>query len=268
MQPFTQDKDLRLDIIWIGDNPESEIYVKHKKKAAESVGISVEIHKFPETAKTEEIMLLQKELNQDDIVTGYFIQLPIPEQIDKNRLFRKIDPVKDVDGLNPLNLGLLWQRQEALAPATAAGIMRMIKKDVVVDLMGKNVVIVNDSIIVGRPLAALLLKDGATVSICTKHTENLQEYTRVADILITATGVVGLIKGDMIKEGVVLIDVGTRRCTHVRDGKSVCKICGDVEFDSCLEKASFITPVPGGVGPVTVAMLLANVCSAYKIQNS
>lgn len=264
VKPFADGKNLRLDIIWIGNSAESEVYVRHKEKAAQEVGIIVNVHRFPETASTDEILSLQEDLNKNTEVTGYFFQLPIPRQIDKARIFQNINPEKDVDGLNPLNLGLLCQSQSSFVPATAAAVMRILKEAALVDLEGKNIVIINDSIIVGRPLAALLLNEKSTVSVCTKYTGDLNLYTRDADIIITAVGKPGLITAEMIKNGAVLIDVGTRQKIFTENDEETIKIFGDIDFESCSEKAAFITPVPGGVGPATAACLLMNVCLARQ----
>jgi methylenetetrahydrofolate dehydrogenase (NADP+)/methenyltetrahydrofolate cyclohydrolase len=251
VKPISSQKQIRLDIIWIGDNPESEIYVNYKQKKATECGIESVLHHLPSVIDQSSVEELVSSLNEDKSVTGYIIQLPVSEHIDYHKIFRFIDPRKDADGLSPYNLGLLWQYQNGVAPATPAGVMRILRESANLDLKGLNAVIINDSDIVGKPLGAMLLKECSTVSFCTKNTQDLALYTKSADIVITATGVAGLIKGEMIKDGSVLIDIGTKRV-----GKS---ILGDIDFESCKEKASFITPVPGGVGPVTVAMLLKNV---------
>ena len=247
---------MRLDIIWIGDDPESEIYENHKKNSAAKVGISSTIHHLPEITMQEELLDLIWKLNENPEVTGYILQLPVPEHIDSRAVFQSIEPSKDVDGLSPWNLGKLWQYQDAFIPATAAGVLRIIEEVAEVDPVGKNVVIVGTSDIVGKPIGSALLKTRATVTFCNSKTADLAFHTRNADVVISAVGKPGLITGDMIKEKAVLIDVGTKKV----DGK----LLGDFEFESCCQKASFITPVPGGVGPVTVVSLLNNVCEAHR----
>lgn len=243
-------RSLRLDIIWIGDSPESAVYVKYKRQKAHECGIETVLHHLPEDTDQETVENLILDLNKKNEVTGYIIQLPVPRHINYHKLFELIDPGKDADGLSPFNLGKLWHYQDTVGAATPAGVFRILTEAANLKLEGKSVVILNDSDIVGKPLGAMLLREHATVSFCTKYTKNISDYTESADVVISATGVPGLIKGSMIKQGAVLIDVGTRKIEG--------KIYGDIEIESCLNKASFITPVPGGVGPVTVAMLIKN----------
>lgn len=258
VKPFAQNNKLRLDIIWIGDNPESKIYVKFKQKKSAECGIESVLHHLPSAIDQKVVENLILELNADSEVTGYIIQLPTPAHIDFHKLFEIIDPKKDADGLSPFNLGKLWHYQDVVAAATPAGVMRILQDSAGINLESKNVVIINDSDIVGKPLGAMLLREHATVTFCTKFTKDLSFFTQNADIVISATGVAGLINGEMIKEGAVLIDIGTKKIEG--------KLYGDFDFDSCVEKASFITPVPGGVGPVTVAMLLKNCVTLGKIE--
>lgn len=259
VEPLAKQGNYRLDIIWIGSNTESEIYVNHKKKKAEEVGVKCHIHHLDNSVEQAEVEALVSSLNKDPEVTGYIIQLPVPEHINAKELFQLIDPRKDVDGLSPWNLGKLWQFRDAVVPATAAGVMRILN-EAVDDLKGLDVVIINTSDIVGKPLGAMILDRGATVTFCNSKTRNLFHHTKGAEVIISAVGKPGLIKGDMVKDEVVLIDVATKRQEMKVDGEKKIKLFGDIDFETCKEKASFITPVPGGVGPMTVAMLLLNVC--------
>lgn len=261
VKPLAQKGNFRLDIIWIGNNPESKIYVSHKKEKAEEVGIQCEIHNLEESVTQGEVEELILSLNKNPEVTGYIIQLPVPKHINSKKLFQLIDPRKDVDGLSPWNLGKLWQYQEALAPATAEGVMRILEESGT-DLKGLDVVVINTSDIVGKPLGAMLLRKGATVTFCNSKTRDLFHHTIGAEVIISAVGQPEMIKGDMIKNDVILIDVATKKKEVEVDGIIKNQLFGDFEFETCKEKASFITPVPGGVGPMTVAMLLKNICKA------
>ncbi|WP_172993480.1 bifunctional methylenetetrahydrofolate dehydrogenase/methenyltetrahydrofolate cyclohydrolase, partial [Lactobacillus helveticus] len=234
-------------VINIGDDPASKIYVRTKKRRAEKMGIIQDIYQMPADTKQEEAIALIDKLNADPAINGLMVQLPAPKQIDTDALIERIDPNKDADGLTPANIGHLWMDKHFVEPATAEGIIALLKH-YEIPLEGKNVVIIGRSNIVGKPLAALMLEQNATVTIAHSRTKNLGEITKKADVLVSATGQAFLVKADMVKDGAVVVDVGMN---HV-DGKLV----GDVDFDNVKEKASYITPVPGGVGPLTVQFLM------------
>lgn len=249
----------KLSIIMVGNDEGSIIYVRNKQKAAEKIGIKTELFHFPENASQEEIIDLISKLNADSQTNGIIVQLPLPAHFNTHKIINHIMPQKDVDGFNPYNTGMLQNNEQPyFVAATPLGIMTMLKS-VMSDLSGKNVVIIGASLIVGRPLATLMLNQECTVTVTHIHTRNIKELTRNADILIAACGVAKLVKKDWIKNGAVLIDVGINR----ENGK----ICGDIDADDVKEKASFLTPVPGGVGPMTVAMLLQNTLQAYILQH-
>lgn len=237
-------------VINIGDNPASKVYVRTKKRRAESVGIIQKIYQLPKTETEEEVLALIDKLNADPKVHGIMVQLPAPDHINVNRVLERIDPEKDVDGLTPSNIGRLWQEDHFVEPATADGIMALLDY-YGVNLEGKNAVIIGRSNIVGKPLAALMLEKNATVSILHLATKNLSEYTKMADILVSAAGQANLVTGDMVKDGAIVIDVGIN---HVNG-----HLVGDVAFNEVEPKASMITPVPGGVGPLTVEFLMEQV---------
>lgn len=237
-------------VINIGDNPASKVYVRTKKRRAESVGIIQKIYQLPKTETEEEVLALIDKLNADPKVHGMMVQLPAPDHINVNRVLERIDPEKDVDGLTPSNIGRLWQEDHFVEPATADGIMALLDY-YGVNLEGKNAVIIGRSNIVGKPLAALMLEKNATVSILHLATKNLSEYTKMADILVSAAGQANLVTGDMVKDGAIVIDVGIN---HVNG-----HLVGDVAFNEVEPKASMITPVPGGVGPLTVEFLMEQV---------
>ncbi|GFO99107.1 bifunctional methylenetetrahydrofolate dehydrogenase/methenyltetrahydrofolate cyclohydrolase [Lactobacillus helveticus] len=245
-------------VINIGDNPASKIYVRTKKRRAEKMGIIQDIYQMSADTKQEEAIALIDKLNADPAINGLMVQLPAPKQIDTDALLERIDPNKDVDGLTPANIGHLWMGNHFVEPATAEGIIALLKH-YEIPLEGKNVVIIGRSNIVGKPLAALMLEQNATVTIAHSRTKNLGEITKKADVLVSATGQAFLVKADMVKDGAVVVDVGMN---HV-DGKLV----GDVDFDNVKEKASYITPVPGGVGPLTVQFLMEAVVKLTRRQN-
>ncbi len=251
-----------LEVILIGDNPASAIYVRNKGRACENVGIRSQTHHLPTTVSTEEVLDLIDRLNADETVHGLFVQLPVPDQVDEKALQRRISPAKDVDGLNPVNVGLLSLGEECLVPATPSGIIEMLKREDLT-LYGQNVTIVGRSNIVGKPFYMLCVREHATPTICHTRTRDLAAETRRADILIAAVGVPGLIKADMVKPGAVVVDVGTTRVDDPSIEKGW-RWGGDVEFDEVKEVASAITPVPGGVGPLTIAMLLKNCAKAAR----
>ena len=245
-------------VINIGDDPASKIYVRTKKRRAEKMGIIQDIYQMSADTKQEEALALIDKLNADPAINGLMVQLPAPKQIDADALLERIDPNKDVDGLTPANIGHLWMGNHFVEPATAEGIIALLKH-YEIPLEGKNVVIIGRSNIVGKPLAALMLEQNATVTIAHSRTKNLVEITKKADVLVSATGQAFLVKADMVKDGAVVVDVGMN---HV-DGKLV----GDVDFDKVNKKTSYITPVPGGVGPLTVQFLMEAVVKLTRRQN-
>lgn len=245
-------------VINIGDNPASKIYVRTKKCRAEKMGIIQDIYQMSADTKQEEAIALIDKLNADPAINGLMVQLPAPKQIDTDALLERIDPNKDVDGLTPANIGHLWMGNHFVEPATAEGIIALLKH-YEIPLEGKNVVIIGRSNIVGKPLAALMLEQNATVTIAHSRTKNLGEITKKADVLVSATGQAFLVKADMVKDGAVVVDVGMN---HVGG-----KLVGDVDFDNVKEKASYITPVPGGVGPLTVQFLMEAVVKLTRRQN-
>ena len=250
----------KLAIVMVGNDYASDIYVRNKQKAAEKIGMVSHFYHLNAEVRETEILKIIEQLNNDKDVNGIIVQLPLPEHLDVHRVINAISPLKDVDGFHPLNTGKLQNNEEPyFVAATPLGIMKLLET-IGVDLCGKNAVIIGASLIVGRPLATLLLNKECTVSITHAQTQNIKDYTQKADIIIAACGVANLVKADWIKEGAVLIDVGINRLDNG-------KICGDIDFEEVKEKAGAITPVPGGVGPMTIAMLLHNTVEAYKLQN-
>ncbi len=247
-----------LAVIMVGDNKASKIYVRNKKKACEMVGINFTEINLPETISEELIINEIRRLNEDDLVNGILVQLPLPSGFDEGKIINEISPLKDVDGLTYQNVGNLVLENECLVSCTPMGVMELLKM-YNVPLKGKDVCIVGRSNLVGKPLIQLLLQQDATVSICHSKSVNIKDYTKRADVLIVAAGHPNLITKDMVKDGVVVIDVGINKEND--------SLCGDVDFKEVSKKASLITPVPGGVGPMTVASLLKNVVKAYRVQN-
>ena len=247
-----------LATVLVGDDPASATYVKNKQKACADVGIITKDHKLPATFSQKEMNVLIDLLNKDDTVHGILVQLPLPSQLDEFSTTSRISPLKDVDGLTPYNIGLLTSTRAILKPCTPSGIMELFEY-YKIDLEGKNAVIINRSNLVGKPLYNLMLEKNATVTTCHSRTRNLKEHCQRADIIITAIGdrKKFILTEDMVKEGAVVIDVGTARL----EGRLV----GDVDYDNVIKKASYITPVPGGVGPMTIAMLLKNTVTAASI---
>ena len=243
-----------LAVIIVGNNSASRVYVNNKKKACEEVGIESFEFALPEETTQEELLNLIDKLNKDSKVDGILCQLPLPAHIDEQAVINSIDPKKDVDAFHPENVGHIMIGDYTFLPCTPAGIMEMLKF-YNIDVKGKKCVVIGRSNIVGKPMAMLLLKENGTVEICHSRTEKLKEETLTADILVAAVGKAYFVTEDMVKEGAVVIDVGMNRND---DGK----LCGDVDFESVKEKASFITPVPGGVGPMTITMLLENTVRA------
>ena len=245
-----------LAVILVGDDEGSKVYVRNKKRACEAIGFKSLEFILPTDTKQEELDALVDKLNADDTVDGILVQLPLPKHLNEQSIINRIAVDKDVDAFHPHNVGRIMLGDPAFLPCTPAGVMRMLS-DYGISVSGKECVVVGRSNIVGKPMSQLLLSANGTVTICHSRTHDLAEVTRRADILVVAIGVPRKITGDMIKEGAVVIDVGMNR--------SEGKLCGDVDFDSCAEKASYITPVPGGVGLMTVAMLMQNTLTAYKM---
>ncbi len=246
-----------LAVILVGEDPASQVYVRNKHKACADVGInSVQIYMPAETTEDE---LLSKigELNADSSVHGILVQLPLPKHINEEKIILAISPEKDVDAFHPVNVGRIMTGKYSYLPCTPAGVMTLLDY-YKIDISGKNCVIIGRSNIVGKPMALLLLEKNGTPTICHSRTQNLKEITKDADILVVAIGKANFIKGDDIKEGAVVIDVGINR---LPDGK----LCGDVEFDTAAQRASYITPVPGGVGPMTITTLLRNTVTAASV---
>lgn len=250
----------QLAIILVGNDEPSLIYVRNKQKAAAQIGLLSKLYHLDENTSEKELLQLINNLNTDSATNGIIVQLPLPTHINTSKIINAISPLKDVDGFHPYNTGMLQNNEKPyFIAATPLGVMRLIKS-VIPELSGKNVVIIGASLIVGRPLATLLLNQACTVTITHAQTKNIKELTAKADILIAACGVAKLVKADWIKENALLIDVGINR-----EGKH---LCGDIDFDDVKNKALAITPVPGGVGPMTIAMLLANTVDACLLQKS
>ena len=249
----------KLAVIMVGEDPASKVYVRNKSKACEDVGIEYEEYLLDVNTTQKELIELIEKLNNDKTINGILLQSPIPSNLDINEAFRTISPQKDVDGFNPVNVGKLVLNQDTFVSCTPYGIMKMFE-EYNIDLTGKNVVILGRSNIVGKPLIHCCLNKNATVTSCHSKTQNLAQKAREADILISAIGKANFVTEDMVKENAVVIDVGINRLDNG-------KITGDVDFENVKEKASYITPVPGGVGPMTIAMLMNNVIKATKRQN-
>ena len=248
-------KSPALTVILVGDFAPSQIYVKNKEKISKEVGINSNVIKYPKDVSEEEILKKIKELNNDKNVSGILVQLPLPGQISKEKVINLIDPLKDVDGFSPINVGNLASGYNAIVPCTPLGCLLLLKK-VEKNLSGKHAVIIGRSNLNGKPLAQLLLKENCTVTITHSKTKNLKEECLKADILIAAVGVANLVKKDWVKSGSVIIDVGIN--------KQGDKIVGDVNFEEVKDKVKAITPVPGGVGPMTIACLLKNTLECFK----
>lgn len=249
-----QGRNVRLDVILVGEDPASVTYVRNKENDCAEVGIESRVHRFSEDAPQKELARLVEELNADEEVSGFFIQLPLPDHIDQMELLSRISPEKDVDGLGPLSAGRLALGLPGLLPCTPHGVLQMLKRSAI-EIEGKEAVVLGRSNLVGKPAAQLLLSENATVTLCHSRTRNLAEVTRRADILVVAAGKRDIVGPDHVSEGAVVIDVGIHR---TEEGK----LTGDVDFEAVEPKASAITPVPGGVGPMTRAMLLYNTVEA------
>ncbi len=245
----------KLSVILIGDYLPSQIYVKNKEKKAKEVGIKSEIIKYPETISEKEILDKISNLNQDKDVTGILVQLPLPKQISQKKIIRAIDPKKDVDGFNPLNVGNLASGFEAIVPCTPLGCIKLIKS-VEENLRGLHAVIIGRSNLNGKPMAQLLLKENCTVTILHSKSKDLKEECKRADILVAAAGVANLVKSDWVKKDCIVIDVGINKLNN--------QLVGDVHFSDVKNKVKAITPVPGGVGPMTIACLLSNTLECFK----
>ena len=248
----------KLVVIQVGNNEASNVYIKQKNNMCNYIGYDFEHIKLDSDVSTEMIIDVIDGLNNDSSVTGILVQLPLPIGIDTDKVVNAISPIKDVDGLTDLNNGMLFHNKDTLYSCTPYGVMELLDR-YNISVSGKNVVVVGRSDLVGKPMGVMMLNRDATVTICHSKTENLSEYTKNADILVVAVGRPNFITSDMVSDGTIVIDVGVSR---LDDG-----LCGDVDFESVKEKCSYITPVPGGVGPMTVAMLAKNILKAYKIQN-
>ncbi len=249
-----------LAVIMIGDDPASQVYVKKKAEACKEAGIYSVVHEMPENIKEETIINTIKLMNENQNINGILVQLPLPPHINQTKILEAIDPKKDVDGFHPYNMGRLCLDLDSFVPCTPLGVMKIFE-EYGIDVKGKDVCIVGASNIVGKPMAALLLNEFATVDICHIYTKDLKEHTKRADIIIVAVGKAGLITEDMVKDEAIVIDIGINR---LENGK----LAGDVDYDNVAHKCSHITPVPGGVGPMTIAMLLSNTIKATKLKTS
>ncbi|MBE7020512.1 MAG: bifunctional methylenetetrahydrofolate dehydrogenase/methenyltetrahydrofolate cyclohydrolase FolD [Ruminococcaceae bacterium] len=247
-----------LAVVIVGDDPASRVYVNSKKKACEELGMYSEEYALSKETTQKELVALVEKLNNDEKINGILVQLPLPEHLDEKAVINTIKPEKDVDAFHPVNVGKIMIGDFDFLPCTPAGVMELIK-ETGIEIAGKECVIIGRSNIVGKPQAMLMLHKNATVTICHSKTKDLKEVVKRADIVVAAVGVAKMVTKDMVKEGAVVIDVGMNR---LPDGK----LCGDVDFDGVSEVASFITPVPGGVGPMTIAMLMENTLTSAKIK--
>lgn len=251
--------DIGLAVVIVGNNQASRVYVNNKKKACEVCGIKSYEYALPEETSEEQLLELVDTLNNDKNINGILVQLPLPKQINEEKIIERISPLKDVDAFNAVNVGKIMIGNYAFLPCTPAGVMELIHSTGT-EISGKECVVIGRSNIVGKPMAMLLLHENATVTICHSRTKNLAEVCRRADILVSAVGKADFVTADMVKDGAVVIDVGMNRNAEN-------KLCGDVKYDEVEPKASFITPVPGGVGPMTIAMLMKNTLMAKKLQS-
>ena len=248
-----------LAVVIVGDDPASHVYVNNKKKACAQVGFHSEEYALPAQTTQEELLALVETLNKKPDINGILVQLPLPSHLDEKAVIEAIDPKKDVDAFHASNVGKIMIGDYHFLPCTPAGVMELLKSEKI-DVCSKNCVVIGRSNIVGKPMAMLLLHQNGTVTICHSRTKNLKEICAQADILVAAVGIAKFVKGDMVKEGAVVIDVGMDRDENG-------KFCGDVDFEQAEPKASYITPVPGGVGPMTIAMLMKNTLMAARLQN-
>ncbi|MBC6974392.1 MULTISPECIES: bifunctional methylenetetrahydrofolate dehydrogenase/methenyltetrahydrofolate cyclohydrolase FolD [unclassified Bacillus (in: firmicutes)] len=245
-----------LAVILVGEDPASRSYVKGKEKGCEQVGIYSELIEFPDTITEERLLAEIDRLNEDDRINGILVQLPLPKHIEEKAIIERISPEKDVDGFHPISVGRMMTGQDTFLPCTPHGIVELVK-ETNLDISGKHVVVIGRSNIVGKPVGQLFLNENATVTYCHSKTKNIKELSKLADILIVAVGRPKMVTADYIKEGAVVIDVGVNR---LETGK----LCGDVDFDNVLDIAGYITPVPKGVGPMTITMLLHNTVESAK----
>lgn len=259
-----------LSVVIVGEDPASQVYVRNKKRTAEACGFNSVQHTLAEDSAQEDVMTLIEQLNADPAVHGILVQLPLPSHLDEQAITQSILPGKDVDGFHFQNIGMLTagQTDDAFVPCTPAGCMLMIEDQLGNDLSGLNAVIIGRSNIVGKPMASLLLKANATVTICHSRTKDLPAVARNADILVAAVGRAKIVKGDWVKPGAVVIDVGINRIQVEVDGETKNRLVGDVDFDEAVEVAGAITPVPGGVGPMTIALLMLNTLRAAERSSS
>ena len=253
------EQEITLAIIMVGNNMASQTYVKNKIKACEEVGITVRDYFLDENISQKEVLDIINKCNKDETVTGVLVQLPLPKHLEEKVIVDAIHPNKDVDGLTITNQGALMMNEDGIIPATPKGVITLLKR-YYVEITGKNVVVVGRSNLVGKPLALLFLNENATVTIAHSKTPNLKEITKKADIVVAAAGKAKLITADMVKRDAVVVDVGTNRVEG--------KLCGDVDFEEVQDVASYISPVPGGCGPMTIASLLENIIKCYKKQNN
>ena len=249
--------DITLAVVKVGNDPASAVYVRNKEKACEYVGINSRTLALPEETTQEELLNIVRELNEDDTVNGILVQLPLPKHIDESEVLLAINSTKDVDGFHPVNVGKIVIGEDTFLPCTPAGIIEMLKRSDI-DIEGKECVVIGRSNIVGKPMSLLMLKENATVTIAHSRNKDLKEVTKRADILVAAIGKPKFVTADYVKEGAVVIDVGMDRDENG-------KLCGDVDFESVEPKVSAITPVPGGVGPMTVTMLLVNCLRSVEL---
>ncbi|WLR43883.1 bifunctional methylenetetrahydrofolate dehydrogenase/methenyltetrahydrofolate cyclohydrolase FolD [Bacillus carboniphilus] len=246
----------KLIIILVGNDPASLSYIKGKKKAAEETGVDFTLEHLDEGTTEATLLQLIDRYNNDNMVDGILVQLPLPAHIDETKVIEKISPEKDVDGFHPINIGRMMTQQDCFLPCTPAGILELIKTSDI-NISGKNAVIIGRSNIVGKPVGQMLLNEHATVTYCHSRTKNIEEFTKQADIVVVAVGIANFLPGNAIKEGAIVIDVGVNR---LESGK----LCGDVHFEEASEHAGHITPVPGGVGPMTITMLISNTVKAAE----
>ena len=252
--------NIGLAVVIVGDNSASRVYVNNKKKSCAEVGIESFEYALPESTTQDELLDLVQKLNTDDNVNGILVQLPLPKHINETAVINAIVPEKDVDAFHPENVGHIMIGDFKFLPCTPAGVMELIA-ETGIDVSGKNCVVIGRSNIVGKPMAMLLLHKNGTVTVCHSKTKNLKEICSEADILVAAVGRANFVTADMIKEGAVVIDVGMNRLDNG-------KLCGDVDYEACFDKSGYITPVPGGVGPMTIAMLMKNTLTSAKIKYS
>lgn len=250
-------KEIALAVIQVGEDPASSVYVRNKKKACEYIGIKSVSYEIPEDSTQQELLDLVEKCNKDPEINGILVQLPLPGHMDEDAVIHAIDPKKDVDGFHPVSVGNMVIGNDGFLPCTPAGIIELLKRSGV-EISGKECVVVGRSNIVGKPMSMLLLRENGTVTVCHSRTRNLREVCSRADILVVAVGKPKFIDSSYVKQGAVIIDVGIHRNEHN-------KLCGDVDFDAVKEKTSAITPVPGGVGPMTIAMLMKNCVQSKKL---